>query len=104
MDYLIVIITILTFLICLTKANEGYELCKDNEECMDLELDKNQECVRAVQDIINSTKDPFGNGQVNYCGSNKVCCEEKPVPESISEISEFITVCKHYKNNFKSFQ
>lgn len=104
MNYLIVTNTILTFIICLTKANEGYESCRDDEDCMDLNLDKNQECVQAAQDIIDKTNDAFGNDQLRYCGFKKVCCKEKPVPESISETSEFITACKHNKNNFKSFQ
>lgn len=101
MDYLIVINTILTFLLCLAKANEAYDSCEDNEDCVDLSEGKNDPRAEQAQYIINTTGDPFGNGQLRYCELNKVCCEKEPiVNQSISEKSEFITVCKNYNNNF----
>lgn len=100
MDYFIVLNTILTFLICLTKANDSYEVCEDNEDCVDLKEDINDSRAKDANDLIEGTGDPYANGRLRYCGLNKVCCEEKPiVNQSISEKSKFITVCKNNKNN-----
>lgn len=88
MDYIIGINTILTILICLTKADEDINVCKEGLECMDLIEDKQQECVQQVQYLLDQTND---DSQVEYCNTDKtkVCCTPPYIPETISERSEF---------------
>lgn len=99
MDY-IKVITILAILICLTKADEDNKLCKDDEECMDLIEDKREECVQQVQFLLHETND---DSQVKYCNTDKtkVCCTPPYIPETISELSEFITITSYVNTRKK---